>query len=964
MSVRPSRRGSRALALLCLLSLLPSVALADDVADEAELYFRIAAEKFVARDFRGALEYFLRSNRLVRNRNVMFNIAKSYEQLGQVNDAFRYYSLALEGETDEAVKKSVSAALAALRARVALVEVETDPPGATIYIDRKDLGARGAAPRALAFAPGKILVLADMPGHEDAVPIEVKLEVGKTARVKLTLKRILGTVQLEEAPEGLSASVDGGPFEPVTGGAVGLPPGRHQLTLRLPGHQDDIHLIDVAANATSKLKPRLQPMLGSLVVATDERDAEIRVDGRQVGFTPAVVPVPVGKHRVSLRLPGYREVVQEVEISTGEPVRIEADLRGVEEVSAVSRVTEAVEDAPSSVTVLSRQDLRAFGFPTLAESLRGLRGFYVSDSRSYHSVGVRGFSRLGDYGQRTLVLLDGYATNDNYIGSSYIGIDNRVDLEDIERIEVIRGPGSVVYGTNAFFGVINMVPRQGRGRTGGEVGLSLFDYGLARGRARADVAISKDASAWISVMGARGSGRDFSFPELASGTTDGTSRGADGVRAATGQANLRWKDLTVQGFYTSREKNVPTGGYGTLLGDNRTRLRDTRGFVELRYEPRVSENVQLLTRAHADLYNFQGSYAYPVTDGGLGQERFEGRWFGGELRVMYNPSNQLRIMVGGEGKVHTKAQLRGQDETQLYLSDNHPFQVAGGYFSGDWAPSKLVRISAGARLDYFSTFAGVSLNPRLALLLHPTERSTLKVIGAKAFRAPSVYEFYYNDDGRTQVASTNLKPEEIYSGEVEFTQRLSSATTLTASAFASTVTDLITPRGTGSDADPIFYENSRVPTLIVGAEGEARRDWRQGWMVSVSGSVQRASYRQEAGDAVRLREVPDSPLYLASIRGGVPLLSRALTLASRLSIEGPRFDRLERSTEDPQGKSEAAAIWDLMLSGEETRYGISYAVGVYNLFDWRYRLPLSSEFSQRRLVQNGRTALASLKVAF
>jgi hypothetical protein len=100
------------------------------------------------------------------------------------------------------------------------------------------------------------------------------------------------------------------------------------------------------------------------------------------------------------------------------------------------------------------------------------------------------------------------------------------------------------------------------------------------------------------------------------------------------------------------------------------------------------------------------------------------------------------------------------------------------------------------------------------------------------------------------------------------------------------------------------------------------------------------------------------------MRGAIPLLNRALTLASRLSIEGPRHDRFELASDPPQERSGAAAIWDLILSGEETRHGASYAIGVYNLFDWRYRLPLSNEFSQRRLIQNGRTALATLRVAF
>ncbi len=965
MKRRVSRGAWGALALVVCLGATP--ARADDVADEAELYFKVGAEKFIAHDYRGALEYFLRSNRLVQNRNVLFNIARSYELLGQLNDAFRYYTLALDGETSADARRTVEAALAALRSRVAVLEVETDPPGATIYIDRKDLGARGVAPRALAFASGTYKVLASLPGHADATPVEVKLEVGKTARVKLSLVKILGTAVFTGAPPGATARIDGGDEVPLgPGGTLPLPPGKHQVVLRMPGFQDDLHLVDIVADQTIEQAARMQPVQGNLVVETDERDAQILLDDKPVGFTPAVVAAPVGRHQLRLRLPGFREVRRTVDVNVGEPVKVEAELREVEEVSVASRTVEAVSDAPSSVSVISRQELRAFAYPTIMDALRGQRGFYVGDSSSYASVGVRGFSRLGDYGQRILVLLDGHPTNDDYIGSSYIGLDNRVDLEDIERVEVVRGPGSVVYGTNAFLGVVNLVPRQGRGRTGGEVGLSVFDYGLARGRARADFAIGSSVTAWVSVMGARGNGRDYgpSQLQLPDGTDPTIPDGANRVKAGSAQGEIRWRDLRVQGFYTSRDKHVPTGAYDTTLGDTRTALRDTRGFVEARYEPRISDSLQLLARAHANLYNFRGRYAYTPTDGGLGTETFQGRWFGTELRMLFSPTENLRLMFGGEMQLHTLAQLHGQDDTGVYLDDNKPFRVAGAYTSVDWAPVKAVRLSAGARLDYFSTFNGISINPRLAAILKPTSHTVVKVIGARAFRAPSIYEFYYNDDGRTQQPSPDLKPEAIYSGEVEVTEQLSPTVTLGGSLFATSIQSLITPQGSGTDADPLVYRNSPSPVRVLGAEAELRRDWRQGWMLDLVASVHKAEYSDPNSVSPSLRNVPDSPRFLASARAAAPLLNRALTLASRVSLEGPRFDRFEQEGQQEQRMTQTALIWDVILSGEETRSGISWSVGGYNLFDWRYSIPLSSEFRQRTLIQNGRTLLANVKVTF
>src|SRR5205823_10991238 len=118
---------------------------------------------------------------------------------------------------------------------------------------------------------------------------------------------------------------------------------------------------------------------------------------------------------------------------------------------------ESVEDAPASVTIIPSQELRGMGYPTVWAALRGVRGVYLSDDRGYATVGFRGFSRPGDYGNRVLVLLDGQPMNDNWVWSSYVGYDLRTDIDDVERIEVVRGPGSVLYGTGAFSGVINVV---------------------------------------------------------------------------------------------------------------------------------------------------------------------------------------------------------------------------------------------------------------------------------------------------------------------------------------------------------------------------------------------------------------------------------------------------------------------------------------------------------------------------
>src|SRR6185436_13582437 len=125
----------------------------------------------------------------------------------------------------------------------------------------------------------------------------------------------------------------------------------------------------------------------------------------------------------------------------------------------------------------------------------------------------------------------------------------------------------------------------------------------------------------------------------------------------------------------------------------------------------------------------------------------------------------------------------------------------------------------------------------------------------------------YNDGGATQIASPNLKPESIYSGEVEFSHRFSSTVSASASAFGNVVDGLIVSRGEGTPADPLFYDNSTAPVLTLGDEVEVRRDWRQGWMLSASYSAQHSRYMPSTSfsdivgskDSPAFRRVPNAP---------------------------------------------------------------------------------------------------------
>ncbi|WP_234023230.1 TonB-dependent receptor domain-containing protein [Sorangium cellulosum] len=942
------------------------------------------------------------SNRLVPNRNVIFNIARTYEALAEYPDAFRYYVQALDLEPNASRRPAIEEALARIRPNVAVINVTTDPPGATVYINRRDLGGRGNTPRLLGFQPGKHKIIVDLEGYEPAEVDNVEAKTGEQTNVAIKLKRIVGTVRVVGETAGTTVRVNdaSGPPACTAPCDLTLPPGRHRLYLAQEGFQPSEQDVNVAAASTVVARYRLSPLTGSLVVNADERDALVEVDGKPMGFTPAVLNVQSGQRRVRVSLRGFRPVEQTANVVASQQTRIDISLRQLEEVEAASRTAEAVEDAPSSVTIISGQELRAMGYPTVAEALRGVRGLYTTYDGSYTWGGIRGVSIPGDYSNRVLVLLNGHPINDTWDGLAFLDQSARTDLEDVERIEVVRGPGSLLYGTGAFVGVINIVTRSRPTSVGASVGVGASQYGFIRGRGSVQLPFGRDSGMWLSVAGGHGQGRDYFLPiPLDPDTSDEESpadkwkngdpnaRGADHFNVGTLQGRLWYKSLSAQMWLNQRKKSIPTGASQTIVGDDRTFYRDTRGFFEATFAPRISQTFSSTTRVGADIQLYddtlwlESNGARTVYD----VEKYQDTFLLADQRFEITPIRQLKITVGAEGQLHLLGRMR-IEETEcsagtctsgpLILPVNgdpndedlfyeHPYQLLAGYGLVDITPSDRIRISAGARLDYYNySEDGLSFNsgisPRLALIVKPYEGGNLKIIGGQAFRAPPIYELFLEigdlRPGYDPAAKETVLPERVTSGEVEFTHRLSSTLSVLGAAYVNYMTNVIQQTGSFTADEPGRYNNIDEPTLVLGAEAELRREWRQGWMASASYSFSRARTLRKENDP-RPETLPNSPEHMVSVKGAVPLLGKALTLATRLTVESSRLDKTLSRT-DP------AVIWDVVLSGQADVAGLRYNVGVYNVADWEYEGPISPQFTATRIAQPGRTFLLSANLNF
>lgn len=215
-------------------------------------------------------------------------------------------------------------------------------------------------------------------------------------------------------------------------------------------------------------------------------------------------------------------------------------------VNAASKFDQKTTEAPSYVTVITAEEIEKYGYRTLADVLESVPGFYVTNDRNYSYVGVRGLGRQ-DYNDRVLLLIDGHRLNDPVYGEALIGTEFPLDIDLIQRVEIIRGPGSALYGTNAFLAVINVITRRGRDVKGAEVSAGGGSLGTEQVRATFGNQGSRGPQWLVSGSLYNSSGNEsLFFPELAApATNNGVAAKADGDQSHSFLASLEYRDFSL-----------------------------------------------------------------------------------------------------------------------------------------------------------------------------------------------------------------------------------------------------------------------------------------------------------------------------------------------------------------------------------------------------------------------------------
>jgi iron complex outermembrane receptor protein len=620
-------------------------------------------------------------------------------------------------------------------------------------------------------------------------------------------------------------------------------------------------------------------------------------------------------------------------------------LINIDSVYGASGFKQKITEAPAFVTIITSEDIQRYGYRTLADILRNVPGLYVTYDRNYSYLGVLGYGLPGQYNNSIDLSIDGHRLNDNIYDGALIGTEFPIDVDLIDRVEVIRGPNSSLYIASAFLGVVNIITKRGRDLQSVSAAASVASYGTYEGRVSYGHEFKNGLDVLVSSSFYDSHGQDqLYFPAFDSpATNNGIAVNADDDEFHQLFANVSWGGFTLQGVSSSRDKGIPTASFGSVFDVTDTRTIDARGYLDLGYERALGRGWKFTSRTYYDLYNNDGTYVYDYSASGgpsrvLNRNFAHGKWAGEEAIFSKQLFERQRLSVGAEFRDNFE-QNQGNYDVQpfvQYFSDNRTSKVLSIFAQNEIRLRKDLILNLGLRYDHYSTFGGTT-NPRGALIYNPWKQTTFKLLYGQSFRPPNMFELYYDAPGNE--ANPALQPQTVRTMEVVWEQSFSNHFKTAVSGFYYPIDGLISEQ-----VNPItgnaFFANAGSMDLR-GADFVLSRSLPAGMEGAVSYSY------QDAIDNARTT-VPNSPKHLVQARLSVPLIQRTLFASMDLQFVSARATLSGQDTS-------AYVLPNVTLFTRSVLKRWDLSASVYNVFNRIYADPVGDGLAENMLFQNGRT---------
>lgn len=473
-------------------------------------------------------------------------------------------------------------------------------------------------------------------------------------------------------------------------------------------------------------------------------------------------------------------------------------------ISIATGSQQPINRAPSVATVITAQDIKAMGATDLDQVLQTVPGLHVSKSNvvSKPIYSIRGIHTLQN--SQVLMLVNGTPITNVFQGDRS-QIWGGMPLENVARIEVIRGPGSALYGADAFSGVINVITKNAKDINGTEVGLHAGSFNTS--------------AAWLQHGGKLGA-LDAAF-YLRAENSDGQKEliqqdavGASGPineerQAFDARADFSKEAWRFRATYQRRKLGAGAGVAAAL--DPNARVSENRLYMDMDYaQADWSQNWDV--EGKIGFYDIQQKQAQPYfmlfpagtfpafPDGMIGSPGHSERHFHVSASGTYTGLEQHQLRIGAGVRhddlyetMETKnfngtfapicdplnptnpapaagctPVLMNADASYIYLLP-HKRNLSYAYAQDEWNIAKDWSLTAGMRHDHYSDFGGTT-NPRLALVWDAAYNIVVKAMHGEAFRAPTFVE-QYAINNPVQSGTASIMPETIKTDELAISWR-------------------------------------------------------------------------------------------------------------------------------------------------------------------------------------------------
>jgi iron complex outermembrane receptor protein len=553
------------------------------------------------------------------------------------------------------------------------------------------------------------------------------------------------------------------------------------------------------------------------------------------------------------------------------------------EIITADKLARQISDAPSAVSIVTAQDIRAYGYRTLDDILNSMRGLHLAHDYRYAYLAGRGYGNPGDYAGRITLLIDGYAAPDGYYGQSFFGADGFLDVELIERVEYIPGTGSSSYGGGAFLGVVNVITKKGAAFGGLQAALDFGSHRLQKQRITWGKKFDNGGDLLISASAYRSHGRTVIFDDE-EGTT--IRAGQERSQRLLVKGSLNGWSITSAAVQRPIDSPVGSGNVTT----------DTSGFTSLRLDSDLHPKLKLSNHAYV------GRYRYKVTPDR--SETTVSQWWGLDTKLVSNWLDGHTMVVGAEFREDDRQLTRVEGPPEFAFVGDVQRKTTSLYAYDDIALAPHWQLNLGLRHERRDNGTSFT-SPRAALIWESSGSSVRLSTGVAHMQATA------NAESFVFVQPTPI--ERVRTTELVIEQPLAATTRLIGSLYHYRI-----------DNRPSFSETEATATPLStrGAEIELQHHWS-------TGSRLRASYAYQKLQRDNGSWQINSPPHVAKLNFTKPLIGEKLRLGAEGQFVGRRL--VHDGTALP-----GYAVANLTLTSEDWWPNWHVSLSVRNVFNRRY----------------------------